>query len=58
MGKSLNMRVIAEGVETDEQHACLKAQQCPEAQGFLFGRPLEAGSFERMIRDQHSSAVQ
>jgi EAL domain-containing protein (putative c-di-GMP-specific phosphodiesterase class I) len=40
MGKSLNMRVVAEGVETREQSAFLQNQHCPEAQGFYFGAPV------------------
>lgn len=40
MGKSLNMRVVAEGVETHEQSALLRNQHCPEAQGFYFGAPV------------------
>ncbi len=40
MGKSLNMRVVAEGVETREQSAFLRNQHCPEAQGFYFGAPV------------------
>jgi diguanylate cyclase len=36
MGKSLHLRVVAEGVETREQCTFLKTQHCPEAQGFYF----------------------
>ena len=42
MGKSLNQRVIAEGVETPEQYALLCAQQCDEGQGYYFGHPVPA----------------
>jgi EAL domain-containing protein (putative c-di-GMP-specific phosphodiesterase class I) len=42
MGRSLGHRVIAEGVETLEQYAFLRAQQCSEGQGFYFSRPLPA----------------
>ena len=42
MGRSLGHRVIAEGVETPEQYAFLRAQQCSEGQGFYFSRPLPA----------------
>lgn len=40
MGKSLKLRVIAEGVETSEQYAFLLAQQCDEGQGYYFCRPI------------------
>ncbi len=40
MGKSLHLRVVAEGVETREQCTFLKNQHCPEAQGFYFSEPV------------------
>ncbi|MGH9199872.1 MAG: putative bifunctional diguanylate cyclase/phosphodiesterase [Vicinamibacterales bacterium] len=42
MGKSLNYRVVAEGVETVEQLVFLQAQLCAEGQGYLFSPPLAA----------------
>lgn len=38
MGRSLKLRVVAEGVETQEQLAFLRAHQCDEAQGYYFSR--------------------
>jgi diguanylate cyclase (GGDEF)-like protein/PAS domain S-box-containing protein len=49
MGKSLNMRVVAEGVETQEQLAFLQEQRCPEGQGYHFSRPLVAREFTRLL---------
>ena len=49
MGRNLNHRVIAEGVETHEQFVFLSTRQCPEAQGFLFGRPVPADDFVRLL---------
>jgi len=42
MGRSLGHRVIAEGVETPEQYAFLRMQECSEGQGYYFSRPLPA----------------
>lgn len=39
LGKSLDIRVLAEGVETNEQLAILRMEDCDEAQGYLLGRP-------------------
>ncbi len=49
MGRNLNHRVIAEGVETHEQFVFLSTRQCPEAQGFLFGRPVAADEFVQLL---------
>lgn len=40
MGRSLNLSVIAEGVETEGQLDFLKKTQCDEVQGFLFSKPI------------------
>ncbi|WP_130951913.1 EAL domain-containing protein, partial [Klebsiella pneumoniae] len=39
MGKSLHMRIVAEGVETEEQLASLQALGCDLVQGYLIGKP-------------------
>jgi len=49
MGKALNIRVIAEGVETQEQLNFLKEYGCYEFQGYLFSSPLEANALTEMI---------
>jgi EAL domain-containing protein (putative c-di-GMP-specific phosphodiesterase class I) len=49
MGKSLNHRVIAEGVENREQLTFLQARRCGEGQGYYFSPPVPAGQFERYV---------
>ena len=50
MGKSLHMRVVAEGVESREQVAFLHEQSCPEGQGYYFSRPMVAKEFAKLLR--------
>jgi len=50
MGKSLHMRVVAEGVETREQLEFLEEHECPEAQGYYFSYPLPAERFGEVLR--------
>lgn len=50
MGRNLQQRVIAEGIETPEQAAFLLSEQCNEGQGFYFSHPLCAADFERLLR--------
>jgi diguanylate cyclase (GGDEF)-like protein/PAS domain S-box-containing protein len=49
MGRSLNLRVIAEGVETRHEMEFLQAHHCDEAQGYYFSRPLAAQEFARLL---------
>ena len=49
MGKNLHQRVIAEGVEDEEQLAFLKAHECNEAQGYLFSRPVDAALMQTLF---------
>jgi len=50
MARALNLRVIAEGVETEEQLAFLRREQCAEMQGFLYSHPLSPAEFEKVLR--------
>ncbi|MDD2367315.1 MAG: EAL domain-containing protein [Desulfuromonadaceae bacterium] len=50
MGNSLNLNVIAEGVETQEQYDFLKENNCGQVQGFLFSRPLPSDEFVKVFK--------
>lgn len=52
MGHSMNLRVIAEGVETEGQLGYLRSNGCDDMQGFYFSRPVPAEDFERLLREQ------
>ncbi len=45
LGRSFDLSVIAEGVETEAMAGQLSAEGCAEAQGYLFGRPMPAAAF-------------
>jgi diguanylate cyclase (GGDEF)-like protein/PAS domain S-box-containing protein len=50
MGRSMKLRVVAEGVETREELAFLQTHQCDEAQGFYFSRPVLAQQFAMLLK--------
>lgn len=49
LGKSLGMKVVAEGIETKAQHRFLRDLGCPLGQGFLFGKAMPASAIEEML---------
>jgi diguanylate cyclase (GGDEF)-like protein/PAS domain S-box-containing protein len=55
MAKSLNLKVIAEGVENEAQMSFLRARQCDEIQGYYFSKPLLA---EEVVDKLRSTVVQ
>ncbi|HNY49919.1 MAG TPA: EAL domain-containing protein [Smithella sp.] len=50
MGRSLNLTVVAEGVETKEQESFLRQKVCDEMQGFYFSKPIEPDQFAVLLR--------
>jgi diguanylate cyclase (GGDEF)-like protein/PAS domain S-box-containing protein len=50
MARSLNLRVIAEGVESPDELAFLRSHHCDEAQGYYFSQPVLAHQFGRLLK--------
>ncbi len=55
MGKNLGLKVIAEGIETEDQKDFLVSLGCHEGQGYLFSRPLEIEQATRFLIDINRS---
>ena len=52
LGRTLNLLVVAEGVETKAQASFLRERGCDFGQGFYFGHPLDAGAFAALLAAQ------
>jgi EAL domain-containing protein (putative c-di-GMP-specific phosphodiesterase class I) len=50
MGRSLKLRVVAEGVETQEELEFLQAHLCDEGQGYYFSRPVPPEQFSNLLK--------
>ena len=50
MGQALDLKVLAEGVETEEQAKILRDQGCDEVQGFLYSRPISADALIALLK--------
>src|SRR5947207_3418748 len=57
MGKSLQLNVVVEGVETEEQMAFLQSGACDEMQGFYFSHPIESDQFAELLRRNAASQL-
>jgi diguanylate cyclase len=51
MAHNLNMKIIAEGVETEKQLELLNQLECDAYQGYLFAKPLNIKDFKKMWDD-------
>ncbi len=49
-GRSLQQRIVAEGVETEEQLALLRMMKCDEGQGYKFSQPLSSDEFASLLK--------
>ncbi|HLT12711.1 MAG TPA: EAL domain-containing protein [Marinobacter sp.] len=58
LGRSLNLTVIAEGVETAEQEHYLTQRGCKLAQGYFFSRPLLPKDFENFVQTFHANIME
>ena len=61
LGRSLDLPILAEGVETEAQHAFLAQEGCDEMQGYLTGRPLPMADYAELVGRlaiaQHNNAI-
>ena len=53
LARALGLRVVAEGVETNDQLTFLRQRNCTEMQGFFFGQPIAAKGMEELLKMQH-----
>ncbi len=51
LGKTFGLKVLAEGVENEQQLEFLKENLCDEIQGFYFYKPMDAKVFEKILKD-------
>jgi len=56
LGRSLDIPVLAEGVETDDQRDFLNSEACAQAQGYLFGRPAPLSAIRHLVYADAESA--
>ena len=55
LSRTLDLKVAAEGVETQEQLAVLRREKCEELQGYLLGRPAPIAAYERFVSGRRSA---
>jgi len=58
LGESLDLGVIAEGVENQEQLDFLRRHNCIEMQGYIFGRPMEAEEFKKLLKGEYKLSLE
>ncbi len=55
MAHSMNLKVVAEGVETEEQYQFLNDHGCEIIQGFLISKPVPAQEFEKLLKENYNT---
>ncbi|CAH0529906.1 EAL domain-containing protein [Vibrio hippocampi] len=58
LASSLDLRIVAEGVETVEQYHCVKKLGCHDVQGYYFYKPAAANEIAAMMTEHHANAQQ
>jgi EAL domain-containing protein (putative c-di-GMP-specific phosphodiesterase class I) len=58
LGHRLGLKVLAEGVETEQQRRFLRDNGCDEMQGYLFSRPVTADQIAQLLRQQQSAQTE
>ncbi|MGB9109528.1 MAG: EAL domain-containing protein [Telluria sp.] len=54
--KSLKLSVICEGIETEAQASAIRSTECDVLQGYLIGKPMQAGDFQALLQAQSAAA--
>jgi EAL domain-containing protein (putative c-di-GMP-specific phosphodiesterase class I) len=54
MAKGLDLKVVAEGVETREQHSFVTAHACDFMQGYLFARPVDEAAYRSYLENRQA----
>ena len=49
LGAALDIRIVAEGIETEEERLLMQALGCSVGQGYLFAAPMDTVQFERLL---------
>ncbi len=57
LGKSLDLSIVAEGVESQEQVNFLKENKCDEMQGFFFGKPMPIENFKKLYATNSNANI-
>lgn len=57
LGRSMKMDVIAEGVETGDQHTILQRLGCEEGQGYFYGKPMSGAALRDLVTKSRSTCA-